>query len=236
MTIVSKPNLKLFALGAGLLSLGACVSSAPTAVPPDYLEGTALSRHEIGVTKRTEFLEVVIDPAASELSGEDRARIRNFIGVYAQRGQGPLVLSLPAASANPQLAVTAIAEARTIAWEKGIQYDEISGAAHGAVEAYSQPMILAFQVYDAVAPNCQSLATLDFADLSSNNALPSLGCSIRSNLAAMIADPADLLGNRPLGQSDILRREVILEKFRLGETTAAARADQESGTVSDAVN
>ena len=52
----------------------------------------------------------------------------------------------------------------------------------------------------------------------------------------MIADPADLLGNRPLGQSDILRREVILEKFRLGETTAAARADQESGTVSDAVN
>jgi len=236
MTIISKPNLKLLALGAGLLSLGACASSAPAAITPDYLEGTALTRHEIGVTKRTEFLEVAIHPEASELSSEDRTRIRSFIGAFAQSGHGPLVLSLPAASANPQLAVTAIAEARTIAWEKGIQYDEISGAAHGAGEAYAQPMILAFQVYDAVAPQCQSLATLDFADVSSNNTLPSLGCSIRSNLAAMIADPADLLGNRPLGQSDILRREVILEKFRLGQTTAATRADQESGAVSDAVN
>lgn len=235
MTIVSKPNLKLLALGAGLLGLGACASGAPTAITPDYLEGTALTRHEIGVTRRTEFLEVAIDPEASELSGEDRARIRNFIAAFARSGHGPLVLSLPAASANPQLAVTAVAEARTIAWEKGIEHDEIAGAAHGAGETVSQPMILAFQVYDAVAPQCRSLATLDFADVSSNNALPSLGCSIRSNLAAMIADPADLLASRPLGQSDILRREVILEKFRLGEMTAAERMDQESGAISTAV-
>lgn len=236
MTIVSKQNQKLLALGAGLLSLGACASSVPTAVIPGYLEGTALSRHEIAVTKRTEFLEVVIHPEASELSGEDRVRIRNFIGAYAQSGHGPLVLSLPAASANPQLAVTAISEARTIAWEKGIEYDEIAGTAHGAGEAYSQPMLLAFQVYDAVAPDCPSLAFLDFADASSNNSMPSIGCSIRSNLAAMIADPADLLGNRPIGPSDMLRRQVILEKFRLGEPTAAMRLDQESGAVSDAVN
>lgn len=236
MTIVSKSHRTMLALGAGLMTLGACASSAPTAVTSDYLEGTALTRNEIGVTKRTEFLEVAMNPETSELSSEDRARIHRFIEAYAQKGHGPLVLSLPAASANPQLAVTALAEARTIAWEKGIQYDEISGTSHGAGEAYSQPMILAFQAYDAVAPECASLATLDFADVASNNNLPTLGCSIRTNLAAMIADPADLLGNRPLGQSDMLRREVILEKFRLGESTAAERSNQESGAVSDAVN
>jgi pilus assembly protein CpaD len=55
-------------------------------------------------------------------------------------------------------------------------------------------------------------------------------------MAAMIADPADLLGTRPLDQADPIRRGVILEKFRQGETTAATRTQQESGTVSQAVS
>jgi pilus assembly protein CpaD len=236
MAITSKPQRTLLLLGASLMSLGACATHAPTAITSDYLEGTALSRNEVGVSKRTEFLEVAIDPSASELNDADRARIRNFVGSYAQRGHGPLVLSLPAASANPQLAVTAVAEARTIAWEKGIRYDEIEGSAHGAGEAYSQPMILAYQAYEAVAPECLSKASLDFSDVASNNNLPTLGCSVRTNLAAMIADPADLLGNRPLEAGDAGRREVIMDKFRKGEPTAASRTAQESGAVSRVVN
>ncbi len=218
------------------MTLGACATSAPTALNATYLEGTALSRNEVGVAKRTEFLEVALDPSASELAETDRARIRNFVGSYAQTGHGPLVLSLPAASANPQLAVTAVAEARSIAWEMGVRYDEIDGKSHGAGEALSQPMILAFQAYDAVAPECLSKASLDFSDVASNNNLPTLGCSVRTNLAAMIADPSDLLGNRPLGAGDAGRREVIMEKFRIGESTAAIRSAQESGAVSQVVN
>lgn len=232
----SRSNRSLLALGAGLLTLGACASSAPTAVTPDMLQGTSLSRNEVGVTKRTEFLEVAIDPELSELPAADRARIRTFVSTYAQRGHGPLVMSLPAASANPQLAVTAVAEARAIAWEKGVEYDEISGTSHGAGETYSQPMILAFQVYDAVAPECLQKSELDFSDVTSNNTLPTLGCSVRTNLAAMIADPSDLLGTRALDPADIDRRSVILEKFRAGEPTGAERSIQESGAVSEAVN
>jgi pilus assembly protein CpaD len=232
----SRSNRSILALGAGLFTLGACASSLPSPVTSEMLRGTVLSRNEVGVTKRTEFLEVAIHPELSELPDVERARIRAFVSTYAQRGHGPLVMSMPAASANPQLAVTAVAEARAIAWERGIEYDEISGTSHGAGEVYSQPMILAFQVYEAVAPQCQQKSELDFADASSNNTLPTLGCSVRTNLAAMIADPADLLGTRALELADMDRRTVILEKFRAGESTAAERSDQESGTVSDAVN
>ncbi len=236
MTIASRSHGAFLALSASLMTLGACASHAPTAISPDYLEGSALSRNEVGVSKRTEFLEIAISPDASELSSADRARISRFVGVYAQKGHGPLVLSLPEASANPQLAVTALAEARAIAWEKGVQFDELSGAAHGAGSTVSQPLILAFQVYDAVPPECASKATQDFGDVASNNNLPTLGCSVRTNLAAMIADPADLLGNRPLEPGDAARRDIILDKFRKGEVTGAARSDDESGAISDAVN
>lgn len=235
MTSILKPAPILLAAGLGLSALAACSSVAPTSVPAAYLQGTALDRNAIGVEKKTEFLEVAIHPEASELSNADRARIANFVAAYRDHGHGPLILSLPASSANPQLAVAAVAEARAIAYENGVQYEEISGTSHGAGSGVSEPMILAFQSYEAIAPDCQSLAAVDFANIESNNELPTLGCAVRTNLAAMIADPADLLGTRPLDQGDPLRRNVILEKFRQGETTASTRTEDESGTVSQAV-
>jgi pilus assembly protein CpaD len=236
MTIISKQPLTLLAFGAGLMALGACASYAPTAVSESDLQGTALSRNEVGVTKRAEFLEIALPAETSELSDTDRNRIRSFVRAYTLTGHGSLVLSLPQTSNNAQLAVTAIAEARAIAWESGVEYDEISGEVHGAADGAPQPMILAYQAYDAIAPECASKASIDFGDIASNNTLPTLGCSVRTNLAAMIADPADLLGSRELGPADNARRDVILDKFRLGESTASVRSDDESGAVSQAVD
>lgn len=225
----------LIALGAGAAAASACASVAPTAAPAAYLETSPLDLNPIQVEKRTEFLEVPIDAYASELSSSDRARIREFVKGYAKRGHGPLILSLPQASSNPQLAVAAVAEARAIAWDMGVEYDEISGTAYGLGSPVSEPMVLAYQSYEAIAPHCPPKSTVDFSNVDSNNQLPTLGCSVRTNLAAMIIDPGDLLGNRPLDEADLSRREVILEKFRAGESTASERSDQESGSVSSAV-
>ncbi|MCA8901586.1 MAG: CpaD family pilus assembly protein [Hyphomonas sp.] len=235
MTNILKPAASLAAAGLGLSLLAGCASVAPTAVPDSYMTATALDRHPIRVEKRTEFLEVGIHPQASELSGADKSRIMGFVAAYRDHGHGPLIMSLPASSSNPQLAVEAVAEARAIAFENGVSYDEIAGSNHGAESGRSEPMILAFQTYDAIAPDCPSLASIDFSNVMSNNELPTLGCAIRANQAAMIADPADLLGTRPLDQGDALRRGVILAKFREGESTGSARSESESGTISEAV-
>lgn len=236
MTRETKKLPALLALSAGLAALGACSSGPSGAVPAHYMHGTVLDQHQISVVKRTEFLEVAIDGHSSELSNQDRARIRSFVDTYTRRGHGPLVLSMPQASANPQLAVAAAAEARAIAWELGVEYDEIAGTAHGAGSPVSEPLILAYQIYDAIPPNCAQKSSVDFSNIDSNNHQPTLGCSVRTNLAAMIADPADLLGQRPLDRADLSRREVILEKFRQGESTASVRAAQESGAVATVIN
>lgn len=225
----------LIALGAGVAAITACASVAPTAVPAAYLETSPLDLNPIQVEKRTEFLEVSIDARSSELSSGERARIRDFLSGYVKRGHGPLVLSMPQASANPQLAVAAVAEARAIAWDMGIEYEEMTGRAHGAGSSVSEPMILAYQSYEAIAPYCPPKSTVDFSNIDSNNQMSTLGCSVRTNLAAMIVDPGDLLGKRALDASDMSRREVILEKFRAGESTASQRSAQESGAVSSAV-
>ena len=234
MTKLTTSPLAL-AAAFGALAVTGCASSAPTAVPPSYLQGTPLDRNPITVAKKTEFLEIDIHPAASELSLSDKARIRNFVSGYRSRGHGPLIMSLPESTTNPQLAVSAVVEAREIAWEHGVAYEEISGSSHGAGSDVSEPMILAYQAYDAIAPDCPSLASIDMSDISSNNELPTIGCAVRTNLAAMIADPGDLLGQRPLDEGDPVRRSTILEKFRAGEVTGADRGDNESGAISTAV-
>jgi len=235
MNPMLKSTTVLVAAGFCLAGLAGCASHAPTAVPQSYLQGTALDRNALGVAKRTEFLEVNIDPVSSALSLKDRERIEVFVRTYRSKGHGPLIMSLPETSDNSQLAVSAVVTAREIAWQNGVEYDEIAGSSHGADSDKSEPMILAFQVYDAVAPDCKSMAEYDVSDIRSNNEMPSLGCSVRSNQAAMIADPADLLGQREITSADPLRRKVILDKFRQGESTASARSSDESGTVSDAV-
>lgn len=236
MTRILKPTVTLLAAGIGLAATSACSSMAPTNIPPSYLQGTALDRNAISVEKKTEFLEVAIHPEASEISLADKAAISGFVAAYRDHGHGPLVMSLPESSANPQLAVAAVAEARAIAYENGVQYEEIEGTHHGENSMVSEPMILAFQAYEAIAPDCPSLAEINVADISTNNESSTLGCAVRSNLAAMIADPADLLGARTLDKGDPIRRSVILEKFRQGEATGSTRTSQESGTVSQAIS
>lgn len=234
MTRLMTSSLAL-AAAFGALAVTACSSAAPTAVPASYLQGTPLDRNAITVAKRTEFLEIDIHPAASQLSLSDKARIQNFVASYRSVGHGPLIMSLPESSANPQLAVSAVVEAREIAWENGVEYEEISGSSHGADSTVSEPLILAYQAYDAIAPDCPSLAEINMADITSNNEMPTLGCAVRTNLAAMIADPADLLGQRSLDEGDSLRRSTILGKFRDGEATGAERSQEESGAVSTVV-
>ena len=224
-----------FAAIVGVATVTACASQAPTAVPASYLQGTPLDRNQIGVAKRTEFLEIDIHPAASELSLSDKARIQNFVAAYRSAGHGPLIMSLPESSQNPQLAVTAVVELARSAWENGVTYEEMSGSSHGADSEISEPLILALQAYEAIAPDCPSLASLDMADISSNNELPTLGCAIRTNMAAMIADPADLLGQRPLEQGDALRRNTILTKFRAGKQPEQSAVRMSPVKVSSAV-
>ncbi|MDG1826299.1 MAG: CpaD family pilus assembly lipoprotein [Henriciella sp.] len=224
-------------LGIGLLTIAGCQSNkAPSNVPVEYFQGVSLDRNDIGVREKTEYLEVNLDPRDSQLRLGEVAKIRGFLADYNASGHGPLVMSMPKGAINPQLAVGAAVEARELAWEAGIEYEEILGAAYDARNRRNAPLIMAFKSYEAVAPDCPQLGEIDFSNAISNSDLPTLGCAVRTNMAAMIAEPADLFGDRVLDARDLERRNVQLEAWRQGATTAAARDATESGAISSAIN
>lgn len=224
------------ALGSVVLITGCQSKEYKGNVPVEYFQGTTLDRHEIKVAERTHYLEVNLDPRDSQLRLDEISKVRGFLADYNYSGHGPLVVSMPKYAENPQLAVGAVAEIRELAWEAGIEYEEMMGAAYNATGKRATPVVMAFKSYKTIAPDCPSLAQIDVANAVSNSDLPSLGCSVRSNMAAMIAEPADLLGGREMTASDVARRELQLEQWRNGQNTASVRSADESGAVSQVIN
>lgn len=208
------------------------VACASQTVPASYIETPVLDRYNIDVTSRTETLEIFLDQDTSQLTQADRRRMTSFFRAYRDHGHGQVRMLLPESTPNQQFAVGAVAEAREVAFAAGVNFDMIEGGAKYAPQA---SMILSFTVYETVKPDCSTFATVDFGATRTNNDLPTIGCSVRTNMAAMIADPSDLLGARELDPADSVRRQTTFEQYRAGETTAAERNNGESGTVSDAV-
>lgn len=234
MNIRVHPFSVVSLMGLGILGLSACQSNAkPRHVPEAYFSGNALDRHEIGVRPITEFLEVKFSPVDNGLRQEEIAKIKGFVAAYNSDGHGPLIMSMPRGTDSPQIAVNALAETRQIAWEEGIEYSQITGTAYDAGGRPGAPIVLAYKAYAAIVPDCKYMSEFDFADTSSNNDLPSLGCAVRNNIAAIIADPADLYGTRPLDDLDINRRTAQLELYREGQMTAARREEAEEASITE---
>jgi pilus assembly protein CpaD len=235
--MMSKKHLLIGAALSGALLFAGCQSNGSSGhVPAEYYSGTTLDRNAIGVTQHTEYLEVGMDVRDTQLRVSELMKVRSFLDTYTDVGHGPLVISMPHNADNPQLAVGAVAELRQLAWEAGVGYENLLGASYETNGRAATPIVMAFKTYKAVAPKCTSLAQLDVTNAVSNSDLPSLGCAVRTNMAAMIAEPSDLLGGRDLDEGDLDRRSRQLELWRTGESSAAVRTDAESAVVSTAVN
>ena len=229
--------LKFAGFSMVAVALAGCQSkTGPTHVPASYLEGTTLTRNVATAQAKTEVLEVNLNPLDSQLRLGEIARVKSFLAQYNSVGHGPLIMSIPKGGETGALAVRAAAELRDIAWQTGIEYEQIAGSAYNGEGRRAAPIILAYQGYVAIKPDCPQLSTIDFADAVSNSDLPTLGCAVRTNMAAIIADPADLFAERPLEPGDPIRRKTHLDTWREGGTTGAARSDDESGAISAAVN
>jgi pilus biogenesis lipoprotein CpaD len=92
-------------------------------------------------------------------------------------------------------------------------------AAGGAVEAVATR-------YVATAPVCPSLAVVG-PSVNDNDFEPTLGCSNRANLAAMVNDPADLLRNGATVPSNGARAVAGIERYQapFADERAALRRD-----------
>ncbi len=166
------------------------------------------------------------------MSELEREAVRVFAAGYQSEGHGAVVISRPGGAGQEESGVRIAGEARAVLLSEGVAPALISEAPYGA-GGPAAPLVLSYRTWEAVAPNCPDVSHFDMTRTGSNSALPSLGCAMGVNLAAMVANPADLVGASAIEPSDAGRRAVVMTRYRNGESTTSARSA--NGSVSSAV-
>ena len=81
--------------------------------------------------------------------------------------------------------------------------------------------------YVAQGPECGNNWSENLASNSSNVGHPNFGCANQHNLAAMVANPADVLGPRTMGDRYSDRRDHVMENWVKGKPTGAEKSEDE---------
>lgn len=212
-----------------LTSLTACQSTAEM----EPVQSTSYtSRHPIVVSDEVVSMKVQSGRNKLGLSNIQRNKIQDFISDYKESGTGPLKINSPSSAVHDVMAAGASAEVRKI-----IEYYAIPRSSLQLANYYprnprvSSPVIISYRRYAATASKCGAWpesSTITYE----NKPVWNFGCATQNNLAAMIANPRDLIEPRDSQPADAQRRDKVFENYRAGAVTTAERSDTESGTVS----
>lgn len=210
-------------LGASLAALAACGHS------PQEIAYASRDHLQIRANEVTAELKIDSVVSGDKLSPMEREAVKYFAAAYLEEGHGSVIISRPG---NEGGAIRAASDARAVLLAEGIESGMISEGPYDASGARAAPLVISYRTYEAVVPNCPDLSRVDFAWTGTNTALPSFGCAVVTNLAAMIADPSDLVGEQRMDPADLNRRGVVLTKYRNGQSTGTERSSDAKGTVS----
>ncbi len=185
-------------------------------------------RHPILVSQQPATLTIRVPSSAPGLSAGQVDQVADFLGRYRRvdSGNSKLVIAVPSGSPNEGAAMRAAANLREMIREFGFSESTVAMQPYGGGRDPSAPIRLAYLRYVAEAPDCGNWPTnLAFEPRALN--YPNFGCAQQHNLAAQIANPADLLGPRTMAPADAERRAVVIDRYRQGKTTGAEKSADE---------
>lgn len=217
------PNTTLRILGFVALALAGSCSVTPDRDPTAVMmDGVA--NHPIRVEPSYRSLKVDYAPGQGGLSQANLSQLDRFVAEYRDHGTGSIAVSAPASAAS-QSVIGFFAEHIN---RMGIARDKILVATHDAPGG-DMRVELNFVSYQARLDKKCGDWSENLAYTLSNDTPANFGCAVQQNIAAMIADPRDLMGPREMGESDGARRATVIDKYRQGEITSANKRKSDLG-------
>jgi pilus assembly protein CpaD len=188
-------------------------------------------RHPIIVSQQLNKMSVKVARGASGLTPVQRASVIDFLTRYrvADAGNSKLVISVPSGSANEVSAMNAVADMRPILADQGFSESAVSIEPYHAEGDPQPPVRIAFLRYAAEGPTCGKWPS-NVAENPRNVNYENFGCAQQKNLAAMVSNPADLLGPRTMTPASADRRDTTWGKYIKGESSGAPRTTDERVT------
>ncbi|MHA1525180.1 MAG: CpaD family pilus assembly protein [Alphaproteobacteria bacterium] len=192
----------------------------------------ATDRHPINVVKNEIRLEIEVPGYSRRLTPRQHNRVDAYLAQYKAVGESEITISVPSGGRNESAAMSMLGHIRKSLARAGVRATSVRYTPYYARNASDAPIILGFQRYQAVASPC-GMWPKNLADEPNNKPYANFGCATQNNLAAMVANPYDLIEPRTMTAADTQRRATILELYRKGEVTSATRSDDEKANASE---
>ncbi|MGI9387744.1 MAG: CpaD family pilus assembly protein [Methyloligellaceae bacterium] len=228
-----KSALRATAALVVISALAGCSQMKHLHTPPYKLASSVEERHPIRVTNRSVSIKLPVASGAYGLTDRQRRRVRKFVAGYKKSGwSGKIAVAAPSGGANESATLNSLRDIRSIFRAHGVSRSAVDFRPYHRSSNSRPPIRMSYGRYVAEGPECGDWSR-NVANDKYNEHYSNFGCASQKNLAAMIANPRDLV--RPRGETprDSSRRDVVFDKYIKGETTVSQKSDEESGAVSD---
>ena len=221
--------LGLAALLAGCKTDRDIVASAA----PDYRQ-----RHPISVKEGTRTMDIFIGDRRGGLNPTQQAEVAAFAHTWRREATGGIIIDVPSGTSNERAAHDALREVRSILAVSGVPASAIvMQANHPRSPVKLATLRLNYPKMVAEAGPCglwpNDIGPSYDGRLVENRQYWNFGCASQRNMAAMAANPADLVQPREETPISAARRSVVLEKYQKGESPATIDPNATKGKISE---
>ena len=220
----------LWLAGLSLLALGACATDSvgpkAAADPPPV---TPSERFAIQVDPAPLELKLGVHDAG--LSPNQADAVRDFAGRWRLTDRAPITIKAPEHGPMQGAVYRTATGARDLLIADGVDPQAVRIVGYDAADDQAAPVVVGFVRYQAHGPQC-GRSWDNLANVYANQGYAEFGCAVTANIAAQVAEPADLLHPRASDPPDAGRRQTVLDKYRQGATTTTTKDSQANGAVS----
>ena len=220
----------LWLAGLAVLALGACATTShdkkAAADPPPI---TPSERYAIKVEPSPEELKLGAHEAG--LSPNQVDALRDFVGRWWRTDHATVTIRAPEHGPERTAVYRTATATRDFLIGQGVDPESVRIVGYDAAGDSAAPVVVAFMRYEARGPQC-GRSWDNLANVYQNREYDEFGCAVTANIAAQIAEPADLLHPRDVDPPDAARRQTVLDAYRKGSTTSSAKDAQANGAVS----
>jgi len=220
------------------VALGACSHTdevvATASVPDDYRQ-----RHPIAIQEANRSIVLFVGQARGGLSAEQRADVTGLAQIWLHEGTGAIVADVPVGTPNARAAAEAFREAHAMLAAAGVPPRGITVHHYRPDDPRQLATVrLNYPRIAAVAGPCglwpEDLGpSIKDKGYYENKPYYNFGCANQRNMAAMVANPSDLVQPRPETPAYTMRRTEGFEKYRKGVTTTTVYPEAEKAKLSD---
>ncbi|MET2828772.1 CpaD family pilus assembly protein [Mesorhizobium shangrilense] len=203
--------IPVVAVAAAVL-LGGCArrdSITVGAIPDDYR-----TNHPIMIAEKNQKIDLPVGAGDRGMTGHQRDTLLGFLDGYDKSAAPALTIAIPLGSANEVAAMVAGRDFARLAAASGVNRNRIVMTSYQSASAEaSAPVRVSFVAVKAQTDKCGRWPD-DLLETSENKHYADFGCSYQNNLAAQMANPADLLGPRKSSDIDPANRSKVIDVYR----------------------